>query len=264
MPLRLFLGVSRFSLDGRSLTDNLCFYSVLAITNLVRRPPPLRDCRGPLESSKMPYIHVRDKVRPMQTRAAFASMCPSHFSLRESLPLLDAQKIDAEDLLPSTQPRGKAAIEEKLDSVPIVSHYSALFEPVIRSSAVLAYLPLMPNALDLLLTRPTADRRRWQRFVAVRISADDAKSMNPILCPDAIALIDRHYNSTRGYCPERPTLYAACRDAQLVVRYVDFISDKLVLRSLSGDSLVALLEIAPGTKPQDLIAGRVVLIQNPM
>lgn len=178
--------------------------------------------------------------------------------------LLDAQRIEVEELMPPAEPGSRAAAEEELDSIPLVSHNSALFEPVIRSSAVLAHLRLLPDTLNHLLPRPTAERRRWQRFVAVRIPAASAETMRPILLPGALVVIDRHYNSTHRYEAERPTLYAANQDGQLVVRYVEFISGKLVLRSLNEDPPVTLLEIEQGQRPQDLIVGRVVLVQNPM
>jgi len=234
----------------------------------------------------MKCIHIHERLRQEILRtirrrslsvtllAKQTGLAPAHISnfLRQkrrlSLTALDrilsARHLEAEDLLPSPESRGETAAEEIPDSVPIVSCDSALFEPVIRSFAVLAYLPLLPGSLNHLLPRATSDRRRWQRFVAVRISSKDAELMSPVLFSGSIVVIDRHYNSTRRYDPDQPTLYAARHDAQLVVRYVDFVSDKLVLRPRHIDAPVELLEIPPGTKPQDLITGRVVLILNPM
>jgi transcriptional regulator with XRE-family HTH domain len=185
------------------------------------------------------------------------------FSVRSLDLVLEARHIEVEDLLPSSERHGQSIIEDT-DSVPLVSHESALFEPSIRPSAILAHLPLPTERLNRLLARSTADRHRWQRFVAVRVSAEDAEGMAPAIAPEAFVVIDRHYNSLRQYDPERPTLYAIRCGAKLLLRYADFLSDRLVLRPENHRSPVELLEIDPGTRPQDLIVGRVVLAQNPM
>jgi hypothetical protein len=78
--------------------------------------------------------------------------------------------------------------------------------------------------------RATTARRAWQRFVAVRIASADAAAMEPLVMPDAIVLIDRHYNVLAPYRPNRPNLYATRHGAHLTVRYADFLSNRLVLR----------------------------------
>jgi hypothetical protein len=50
--------------------------------------------------------------------------------------------------------------------------------------------------------------------------------------------------------------------AHLALRYVDFTSNRLVLRPHSAAFPVELLEVAPGESPSDLLVGRVVLILN--
>ena len=50
------------------------------------------------------------------------------------------------------------------------------------------------------------------------------------MLPDAIALIDPHYNSLLPYRPNRPDLYAVRQGAHLTLRYVEFLSGRLVLR----------------------------------
>jgi hypothetical protein len=104
-------------------------------------------------------------------------------------------------------------------------------------------------------TRVSNPRRAWQRFVAVRIPAADALPMEPLLLPDAITLIDRHYNSLMPYRPNRPNLYAVRHGAHLTLRYVDFVSNRLVLRPHNIAFPVDLIEVDPGEPPSDLIAG---------
>ena len=51
--------------------------------------------------------------------------------------------------------------------------------------------------------------------------------MEPLILPEAITLIDRHYNSLIPYRPNRPNLYAVRHGAHLTLRYVDFLGSRL-------------------------------------
>jgi hypothetical protein len=86
--------------------------------------------------------------------------------------------------------------------------------------------------------------------------------MEPLILPDAIALIDRHYTSMMVYRPDRPNLYAVRHGAHLTLRFADFIANRLVLRPYNIAFPVDLIEIEQGGSPSDLIAGRVVFILN--
>jgi hypothetical protein len=86
--------------------------------------------------------------------------------------------------------------------------------------------------------------------------------MEPLVLPDAIALLDRHYNSLMPYRPNRPNVYAVRHGAHLTLRYVDFLSNRLVLRPHNTAFPVDLIEMDPGESPSDLLAGRVALILN--
>ncbi len=65
-------------------------------------------------------------------------------------------------------------------------------------------LHLPSSALQSIRTRTSAARRTWQRFVAVRIPSADALPMDPLVLPEALAVIDRHYNSLMPYRSSRP------------------------------------------------------------
>ena len=86
--------------------------------------------------------------------------------------------------------------------------------------------------------------------------------MEPLLLPDALAVIDRHYNSLIPYRADRPNLYAVRDGAHLSLRYVDFTATRLVLRPLSIAFPVDLIEIDPEASPGEYIAGRVVMTVN--
>ena len=86
--------------------------------------------------------------------------------------------------------------------------------------------------------------------------------MDPLVLADAIVLLDRHYNSLMPYSLNRPNIYAVRDGHRLVVRYVDFLLNRLVLRPHNLAFPVELLEIPPGEAPGDMIVGRIVLILN--
>jgi transcriptional regulator with XRE-family HTH domain len=176
--------------------------------------------------------------------------------------ILAAQHLTVADLLPSVQRAGLGPEGEDGSAVPVVSHAVALFEPVIRPSAVQSMLHLPTAALQSARSRASSARRAWERFVAVRISSEDALPMEPLVLPEAITLIDRHYNSLLPYRPSRPNLYAVRQGSHLTLRYVDFLASRLVLRPQNIAFPVALIEVDPGESPNDLLVGRIALILN--
>jgi hypothetical protein len=176
--------------------------------------------------------------------------------------ILKAQHLTGADLLPSPDRAGFDPEGELSDRVPIVSHATALFEPLVRPSAVQAMLHVPTNLLQSTRSRVTHAQQRWQRFVAVRISAADAMAMDPVVLPDAIVVIDRHYNSLMPYRTSRPNIYAMKLESRLVLRYVESIHRRLVLRPHNIACPVNLIEVDPDQRPSDLVTGRVVLIVN--
>jgi hypothetical protein len=176
--------------------------------------------------------------------------------------ILAAQHLTVGDLLPAQHQPGFWQDLEETGTVPVVSHPAALFEPVIRPSAIQFVLHLPVQALQTVRTRAPISRRAWQRFVAVRVTAGDALPMEPLVLPEAIALIDRHYISLRPYRPSRPNLYAIPHQSRLTLRYVDFLAGRLVLRPHNIAFPVELIDVVPGELPNSLLTGRVTLILN--
>jgi transcriptional regulator with XRE-family HTH domain len=176
--------------------------------------------------------------------------------------ILAAQHMAAGDLLPANYHARDLPPDAEGSTVPLVSHAVALFEPYIRPSAVQTMLHMPAGVLQSARVRVSNPRRAWQRFVAVRIPAADALPMEPLVLPEALVLVDRHYNSLMPYRPSRPNLYAVRNGAHLTLRYVDFIANRLVLRPHNIAFPVDLIEVSPGESPADLIAGRIALIIN--
>lgn len=189
-----------------------------------------------------------------------------HSRRQLSLPALDrvmaAQHMDAEDLLPVIRGGIDTASESGDDRVPIVAQASTLFEPYIRRSAVHSLLQVPKGSLRTLQPHTSKQRRAWQRFVAVRISPEEAKGMAPLVMPGAIALVDRHYNSLAPYRPDRPNIFALRNGSHLMFRHADFLADRLVLRPHNSAIPIELVELGPHESPGDLIAGRIAMIVN--
>lgn len=188
--------------------------------------------------------------------------CRRQLSLEALDRVLCAQHLSAADLLPVSNRDGDSSVEKESNAAPVVSHSTALFEPFIRRSAVQSMLRLPAGMLQSLHTRASNPRRAWQRFVAVRIGAADAIAMDPLILPEALVLIDRHYNSLALYRPNRPNVYAVRQGANLTLRYVDFRLNRMVLRPHNGVFPVDLIELGPGESPGDLLVGRIALIVN--
>jgi len=176
--------------------------------------------------------------------------------------ILAAQHLTAADLLPAERRARLLPQGEEGGAIPVVSHAAALFEPLIRPSSVQSILHLPAAALQSVRARASSPRRAWQRFVAIRVPGADAAAMDPLVLPEAIALIDRHYNSLVPYRSNRPNLYAVRHGAHLTLRYVEFLSGRLVLRPYNIAFPVELIDPDPGEPPNNLLAGRIALIVN--
>lgn len=173
--------------------------------------------------------------------------------------ILFAQQMSIADLLPAQSFLDEA---EQMGMVPLVSHDAAIYEPVVRPAAVRRILHIPEEVLRNARPRCGPSRKGWLRFVAIRASAADAAAMSPLIFPDALVVLDRHYNSLIQYRPERPNLYAVRHDAHLMVRYADFRASRLILRPHNLEVAVELVEMAGDQSPGDLTAGRVVAIFN--
>jgi hypothetical protein len=187
-----------------------------------------------------------------------------HLSLDAMDRILRAQKMAANDLLSGPRERESAIAtsDEQTDSVPVVSYRSALSEPIIRPPAIVSMMPLPADALQPISVHPASSRQAWQRFVAVRIPAPDARGMEPVIMPEALVVIDRHCNSLDRDRPSPPALYAVRNGTNLSLRYLNFRANRLILRPRDEHSMIELLEVEPGRKPNELIVGRVALVLN--
>ena len=177
--------------------------------------------------------------------------------------ILGAQRMAADDLLPSREVSVDRPGTGGFTAIPVVSHQTAMFEPVIRASVWQDEIHVSARVLQSLRPGATSARTKWERFVAVRISGVDAAPMEPVIVPDALAVLDRHYTSLNPYRGSRPTLYAVRAGSRLALRYVDFRNGPLIiLRPGKLEFPVQVLETEPGEELRDLVVGRAALVLN--
>lgn len=176
--------------------------------------------------------------------------------------ILEAQHLSSADLVAGARQRTAEGRGKHEAKIPVVPHGTALFEPYVRSAVVLEMIEIPAGMLERLRSRVSPMRRAWERFVAVRISALEALPMDPVVLPDAMVLIDRHYDSLVSYRPNRPTIFAVNQDGKLLLRYADFQAGRLVLRPHNHTYPVELLEVGQDESPRRYIAGRVALVMN--
>ena len=178
--------------------------------------------------------------------------------------VLASQGLTVDQLLPldlaaSAPPE---AASDPVEQVPVVSSSTALHEPRIHPSDVIETLHLSAARLLENRSRLAPGRASWQRFVALRVDAQQASAMAPLLAPGALAILDRHYNSLAPYRPQLPTLFAVRYGNSLLIRYLEFEDGTLLLRPASLSSPLLFLRLASGASPADHIVGRVCTISS--
>jgi hypothetical protein len=177
--------------------------------------------------------------------------------------VLASQSLSVEDLFPIEKLRRDERDAERKKAlpttVPLVSGTTAIYSPSIPANAVLETIRLPHGALEEMRPRRTVSRRDWQRFLALRTTADQAAPMLPVLRARSIAVVDRHYNSFSPYRPPAPNLYAVNAGGSVVFRYVTFDADSLILRPHSLEYAVELLRMGASDSPSDHLIGRVCM-----
>jgi len=186
--------------------------------------------------------------------------------------MLAAQRLTAGDLLPARR-EAAGSLGSLLSGqvgeaglVPLVSQDTAISEPFLRASIVQTMVPLPAASLSGLLVRCPPARKQWERFVAVRIGAEEARAMEPILTTDSVVVLDRHYTSFRAYDEGKTNLYGARgrNVGQLLIRYAQSEGGRVVLRPLRLDFPVEVMEVAGKETANDFLVGRVALILRHM
>ena len=227
----------------------------------------------------MDFSHLHERLRVEIVRrinrghltgtllARQTGLRPSHISnfihrkRKLSLAALDrvlaAQSLSIEDLLPESNRSHNPEEARDTSAVPLVSPAVALHSPIVNQRSIIELIHLPAGMLDHLHPRRTLSRREWQRFLAVRVTAVQARSMEPLLSAGMIAIMDRHYNSLLPYQPHKLNIYAVNANNTLLFRYVGYEANRIILRSHVLEYPVELLRLGADQSPSDCIVGRV-------
>jgi transcriptional regulator with XRE-family HTH domain len=176
--------------------------------------------------------------------------------------VLTAQNLSIDQILPLEMAGARAdeSAAEQVEEVPIVSPSTAIHDSKIARTAIIETVPVVAARLNENRARPAPRRTQWERFVAVRVDAQQAAAMSPVLASGALAVIDRHYNSLAPYRANQPNLYAVRSGSMLMLRYVDFDERHLILRPFLREFPVQLIGLREGESPADYVVGRICLV----
>jgi transcriptional regulator with XRE-family HTH domain len=152
-----------------------------------------------------------------------------------------------------------ASAAMSFDSVPLVEAPIAALQARVHSDSIIEVVKVRSGLLGNLRDRCSAERRKWDRFVAVQVSEDEADVMQPILTANSIALIDRHYSSAFTYASGSATIHAVRLAGKLHFRYVSLLEKHLILRAHNPAHVPELLALSAGRSSADVIVGRVFL-----
>jgi plasmid maintenance system antidote protein VapI len=189
--------------------------------------------------------------------------------------VLAAQGMTVDELMPlelsaagvATEKTG-AAHSTELEAVPVVSGRTAMEEAVIRPGAVIEWVQVPAAVLKANRWWTQEKYTVWQRYVAVRVDAQQAAAMDPLLTPGATVIIDRHYRSLAAYRAQQRTLYAVRTGSDatggLALRYVEFDGGNLILRPLAVSFPVQVLAVGAQETPADYVVGRVCWVEAEM
>jgi hypothetical protein len=144
--------------------------------------------------------------------------------------------------------------------VAVVTHTAAASSARIQSPEIIDTIEVPEAVIHSSRPHPLPGRELWQRFVAVRVDAIQAAAMEPLLRQHFIVVIDRHYNSLTPYRLQPPTVYAVRSSDALHLCFVEFESDRLVIRPRNQQIPVLLIALAANEQPADRIVGRVCYV----
>jgi hypothetical protein len=175
--------------------------------------------------------------------------------------VLSVQRLSVLDLMDPAEVNKRASIpppsEDEFENIFVVEGAIASAEPIIMSMNVREIQKFKRSFLRRLRTDMHGKRSDWERFVAVKVEANEGMSMYPRLLPGATVLIDRHYNSLQPYRKGELNMYAVKMKGTCIVRYVELAGRNLVLRPHNQTYAVEVVPLGEGEGFTDHLVGRV-------
>src|ERR1035438_6499144 len=139
--------------------------------------------------------------------------------------VLNVQHLSVLDLLDPAEVNKRASVlppsEDEFDNIVVTEPQIAASEARIMSMHVKEILKFKKSFLKRLKEEMEGDRTGWDRFVIIKVDAQDGVSMYPRVQPGATALLDRHYNSLSPYRKGETNMYAVRKNGTSTIRYVE-------------------------------------------
>jgi hypothetical protein len=179
--------------------------------------------------------------------------------------VLNVQHLSVLDLLDPTEINKRASIpppsDGEFDNVLLVEGSVAANEPLIMNLTVKEILKFRTSFLRKMRPEVEGNRDDWERFVAIRVDAQEGMSMYPRTLPGATLLIDRHYNSLKPYRRGESNMYLVRKeDNSSTVKYVEVAGDNLILRPHNQAYPIEIMTMERGATPSNYIVGRVCYV----
>ena len=174
--------------------------------------------------------------------------------------VLKAQNLSAYDLLNQEEINKRsssiALSDGDFENVVLTDPGIVAVATSVRRDDVRDVLKFKKSFLRRLRPAVSSGREQWQRFVLIKVDAQEASSMYPRLLPGATVLIDRHYNLLQPYRRNEANIYAVRKNQGCTIKYVERDGDHLVLRPHNQLHPISLLPLE-GSDPAVMIVGRV-------
>jgi hypothetical protein len=175
--------------------------------------------------------------------------------------VLSVQHLSVLDLLDPEEVNKRATIlppsDDEFENVLVADGFIAATQPSILSKDVQEILKFKKTFLKRLKAEAGGNREQWERFVLIKVGADDGMSMYPRLTPGAMLLLDRHYNSLKPYHKGDSNMYAVLKDNECMVRYVEVTGNHLILRPHNQSCPIEVIALKDGKSASDYLVGRV-------
>jgi len=176
--------------------------------------------------------------------------------------LLRVSKLSVLDLMDPDEVSKRATLvppaEQSFENVVLTTEEAAAQDALISARHVHDILKFKKAFLRRL--RPAlagSGRGNWQRFVLIKVDAEEAMSMYPRMTPGATVLLDRHYNSLEPYRKGERSIFAVKKSEGCTIKYVERAGANLVLRPENQEYPIDVLPIEPGASAAEMIVGRV-------
>ena len=175
--------------------------------------------------------------------------------------VLSVQHLSVLDLIDPAEVNKRASIlppsEDEFDNVAVADSHIAASNAVIMSMHVKEILKFKKSFLKRLKEDVEGDRSDWERFVVIKLDAQEGMSMYPRTMPGATLLLDRYYNSLTPYRKGETNMYAVRKDETCTIKYVESERSHLILRPHNPACAIEIITLKGDQKPGDHIVGRV-------